>query len=72
MEWLMTPLNRNRMDGRIDSDSARKIPGFLKHTIQMAQYAATSSASTISYSASASSEENPKPGPGTIMNAKQP
>ena len=45
MEWLMTPLNRNRMAGRIDSDNARNIPGLLKHTIQMTQYASASSAS---------------------------
>ena len=37
IERLITPLDRNRSEGMMDSASARKTLLFLKHTIQIRQ-----------------------------------
>ena len=44
-DLVMIPLNKNRIDGRMDSASARNILLFRKQTIQTRQYSTTSSAS---------------------------
>ena len=44
-DLVMIPLNKNRIDGRMDSASARNILLFRKQMIQIRQYSTTSSAS---------------------------
>ena len=44
-DLVMIPLNKNRIDGRMDSASARNILLFRKQMIQTRQYSTTSSVS---------------------------
>ena len=70
----MIPLNKNKMDGMIESAIALNILFFLKQIAQIAQYRMTKTVSATRYRASASSDHQPKVREGIrkIMKRKHP